>query len=151
MEICQFCKKVCSGDRGLSLHMYHNKDCFQKLTNMNKQLQQYAITHSQIQNSSNNHEYVHQHKKVKVNSDSKQNMENIDFFQNNNFQNCHTFVQVDNQLSPIFESILLNRQTVFNNRIKNTIKMKHNLAEIDLLKILHDLKCPISAYDTIVS
>ena len=28
--------------------------------------------------------------------------------------------------------------------------MKHNLAKIDLLKILHDLKCPISAYDTIV-
>ena len=28
--------------------------------------------------------------------------------------------------------------------------MKHNLAEIVLLKILHDLKCPISAYDTIV-
>ena len=150
MEICQFCKKVCSGDRGLSLHMYHNKECFQKLTNMNKQLQKYAITYSQIQNSSNNHEYLHQDKKVKVNSDSKQNMENIDFFQNNNFQNCHTCVQVDNQLSPIFESILLNQQTEFNNRIKNTIKMKHNLAEIDLLKILHDLKCPISAYDTII-
>ena len=28
--------------------------------------------------------------------------------------------------------------------------MKHNLGEIDLLKILHDLKCPISAYDAIV-
>ena len=28
--------------------------------------------------------------------------------------------------------------------------MKHNLAKIDLLKILHDLKCPIAAYDTIV-
>ena len=58
MEICQFCKKVCSGDRGLSLHMYHNKECFQKLTNMNKQLQKYAITYSQIQNSSNDQEYV---------------------------------------------------------------------------------------------
>ena len=22
MEICQFCKKVCSGERGLSLHVY---------------------------------------------------------------------------------------------------------------------------------
>ena len=28
--------------------------------------------------------------------------------------------------------------------------MKHNLAEIDLFKILHDLKFPISAYNTIV-
>ena len=28
--------------------------------------------------------------------------------------------------------------------------MKHNLVEIDLLKILHDLKCPISAYVNIV-
>ena len=28
--------------------------------------------------------------------------------------------------------------------------MKYNLAKIDLLKILHELKCPISAYDTIV-
>ena len=28
--------------------------------------------------------------------------------------------------------------------------MKDNLAKIDLLKILHDLICPISAYDTIV-
>ena len=28
--------------------------------------------------------------------------------------------------------------------------MKHNLIEVDLLIILHDLKCLISAYDTIV-
>ena len=28
--------------------------------------------------------------------------------------------------------------------------MKYNLAEIDLLKILHDLKFAISAYDTIL-
>ena len=34
--------------------------------------------------------------------------------------------------------------------IKYTFKMQHNLAEIDLYKILHDLKCPNLAYDTIV-
>ena len=28
--------------------------------------------------------------------------------------------------------------------------MNHNLAKIDFLKILHDLNCPISAYDTIM-
>ena len=44
----------------------------------------------------------------------------------------------------------MNQQTEVSNRIKNTIKMKYNLAEIELLKILHDLKCPISAYHTIV-
>ena len=80
MVICQFCNKVCSGDRGLSLHMYHKKMCFQKLTNMNIQLQKYAIIHSQIQNSLNNQEYAHQDKKVKVDSDSQQNnIENIVF------------------------------------------------------------------------
>ena len=80
MEICQFCKKVCSGDRGLSLHMYHNKECFQKLTLMTKQFQKYALVHSQMYNSSNNQEYIHQDKKVKVNIDSKQNMGNINSF-----------------------------------------------------------------------
>ena len=103
-----------------------------------------------MHNLSSNQKYVHQNKKVKVHSDSKQNMGNIDFFQHNDFNVCHSSVQADNQLSPIYESILLHQQTEFNNRIKNIIKMKHNLAEIDLLKILHDLKCPISAYDTIV-
>ena len=149
MEICQFCKKVCSGDRGLSLHMYHNNECFQNLTNMTKQFHKYALCHSQMHNSSCNQEYVHQDNKVKVNSDSKQNV-GIFFIQHNDFNDCHSSVLAENQLSPIFESILMNQQTKFSNRIKNTIKMKHNLAEIDLLKILHDLKCPISAYDIIV-
>ena len=146
MDICQFCKKVCTGgDRGLSLHMHHNKECFQKMTNMTKLFHKHILVHSQMHNSSCNQIYEHQDKKIKVNSDS------IDFFQqHNDFNDSHSSVQADNQVSPIFESILLNQQTEFNNRIKNTIKMKHNLAEIDLLKILHDLKCPISAYDTIV-
>ena len=80
MEFNQFCKKACSGDRGLSIHMYHSKECFQKLTNMTTQFHKYALVHSQMYNSSNNEEYVHQDKKVKVNSASKQNMGNIDFF-----------------------------------------------------------------------
>ena len=80
MEICQFCKKVCSGNRGLSLHMYHNKEHFQKLTNMTKQFQKYAPIHSQMHISSCNQEYVHQDRKVKVHSDFKQNMGSIDFF-----------------------------------------------------------------------
>ena len=71
MEIYQFHKKVCSGDRGLSLHMYHNKKCFQKLIKMTKQLQKYALIHSQMCNLSSNQEYVHQEKEVTVTSDSK--------------------------------------------------------------------------------
>ena len=98
--------------------MYHNKECFQKVINMTKQFQKYVFVHSQMYDSSNNHEYVHQDKKVKVNSDSKQNIGNIDFFQHNDFNHCHSSVQADNQLLPIFESILLNQQTKFNNRIK---------------------------------
>ena len=66
MEICQFCKKVCAGDRGLSLHMYHNKECFQKLTNITQQFQKCALLHSQMHNSSSNQEYAHQDKKVKL-------------------------------------------------------------------------------------
>ena len=80
MEICQFFNKVCSGERGLLLYMYRNKECFQKLTNMNKQLQKYALVNSQMHNSSNDLEYVHQDKKDKVNSDSKQNLRNVDFY-----------------------------------------------------------------------
>ena len=53
------------------------------------------------------------------------------------------------QSPPICDSILLNQLIEFNNRNKKTIKEKHNLAEIEILKILHDLKCPISVYDTI--
>ena len=98
MEICQFCKKVCSGDRGFSLLMYHNKECFQELTNMTKQFHKYALVHSQMHNSSSNQEYVHQDKTVKVNSDSKQNVGNIDFFQHNDFNDCHSSIQADNQL-----------------------------------------------------
>ena len=71
IEICQFCKTVCSVDRGLSLHMYHNKECFQKQTSMTKQFHKYVLVHSQMHNSSSNQEYEHQDKKVKVNSDSK--------------------------------------------------------------------------------
>ena len=51
------------------------------------------------------------------------------------FNDYHSSVQADNQIFPLFDF---------------TIKTKHNLAEIDLLKILHDLKYPISVYDTIV-
>ena len=98
MEICQFCKKVCSGDRGLSLHMYHNRECFQKMTNMTKQFHKYALFHSQMYNSLCNQEYVNQDKKVKVNSDCKQNMGNIDYFQlHNDFNYCHSSAPADNQ------------------------------------------------------
>ena len=48
---------------------------------MNKQLPKYALTHSQMHNSSYNQKYIHRDKKVKVNSDSKQNMENINLLQ----------------------------------------------------------------------
>ena len=62
MGIYQYCKKVCSGEKGLSLHMYHNKEYFQKMTNMTKQFHKYALCHSQMYNSSCNQEYVHQDK-----------------------------------------------------------------------------------------
>ena len=80
MEICQFCQKVYSGDRGLSLHIYHNKECFLKMTNMTKQFHKYVLLRSQMHNSSYNQEYEHQDKKVKVNSDSKQYVRNVEFF-----------------------------------------------------------------------
>ena len=51
----------------------------------------------------------------------------------------------------IYDSSLLKQQTEFNSHIKDTINIKHNLAEIDLLKILYDLQCPNSAYNTIMS
>ena len=72
--------------------MYYNKDCFQKLTNMTKQFHKYALVHSQMHNSSCNQEYVQQDKKVKVNSESKQNVGNIDFFQHNDFNDCHSSI-----------------------------------------------------------
>ena len=96
-------------------------------------------------NSSCNQEYVHQDKKDKVSSDSKQNVGNINFF--------NTMISM--VLTLVFKQTInyhqyLNQQTEFNNWIKNSIKMKHNLAKMDFLKILHDLKSSISAYDTIV-
>ena len=51
--------------------MHHNKERFQKLTNMTKQFHKYALFHSQMHNSSNNEGYAHQYEKVKVHSDSK--------------------------------------------------------------------------------
>ena len=87
-----------------------------------------------MHNSSSYQEYVHQYKKVKVNSDSKQNMGNIDFFQHNDFDDCHSSVQTGNQLSPLFNSILLNQQSEFNNRIDNTIPCK--TSKCDNFKII---------------
>ena len=74
----------------------------------------------------------------------------ISMIQNNNINDCHSSISANTQLSPIYDHSLFNHQTKFNNRIKNTIKIKQNLAKTNLLKILHDLKCPFSAYDTIL-
>ena len=52
--------------------MYHNKECFQKLTNITKQFKKYALVYSQMHNSSSNQEYEHQDKKVKVDRDSSE-------------------------------------------------------------------------------
>ena len=52
MEVCQFCKKVCLGDRGFSLHRYHNKECFQKLTDISKNYNKFTLAHTQEQESS---------------------------------------------------------------------------------------------------
>ena len=43
MEFCQFCEKVCSGERSLSLHMYRIFECFQKLRNISKKNHNYAL------------------------------------------------------------------------------------------------------------
>ena len=148
MEICQFCKKICIGERGLSLHMYHSFECFQKLTDISKKYHNYSLIHTQAnktpcinQNLPKEQYATHQNKKVKTSHDN-------DF--NSIAENSNFIFDLNHHSSPIYDSSLLNQQTEFSNAIKNTIKMKHNLAEIDLLKILHDLKCPISAYDTIV-
>ena len=150
MGIFQFCKKVCSGERGLYLQMYHSFERFQQLTGISKKYHNCSLIHTKANKSSHiyqnlpKEQYVtHQNKKAKTSNDNDFDL----IVETSNFDldfNYH------NHISPIFESILLNQQSEFNNRIKNTIKMKHNLAEIDLLKILHDLKCPISASDTIV-
>ena len=50
-EICQYCKKVCSGERGLSLHMYHSIDCFQKLTDISKKNHNYSLIHREVNKS----------------------------------------------------------------------------------------------------
>ena len=145
MEICQFCKKICIGERGLSLHMYHSFECFQKLTDISKKYHNYSLIHTQAnktpcinQNLPNEQDATHQNKKVKTSHDNDFNS----IAENSNFDfdlNYH------NHSSPIYDSSLLNQQTEFSNAIKNTIKMKHNLAEIDLLNIL---KCPYWRIDT---
>ena len=142
MDICQFCKKICSGDRGLSLHMYHSKECFQKLTNMTKQLQHFSIMHSQKHSSPQTEEQEHsrQNKRIKHNDTS----DDVDFLHdlNSSFKSDH---ETSIHSTPFIDSSLMIQQTEYNSRIKNTITMNHNLAEIDLLKILHDLKSPNSA------
>jgi len=154
MDICQFCKKICSGDRGLSLHMYHSKECFQKLTNMTKQLQHFSLIHSQNHSSprTQEQEHVHQHKKMKLNDNSDDILLNTQFLHNNDLNNSSkSVIETSIHSTPLIDSNLMIQQTDYNNRIKNTIKTNHNLAEIDLLKILHDLKCPNSAYNNIMS
>ena len=44
MEICQFYEKVCSGELGLSLHIYHSFECFQKLTDISKKYHNYSLS-----------------------------------------------------------------------------------------------------------
>ena len=51
MEICQVCKKICSGERGLSPHMYHSFECFQKLTDISKRYHNDSIIHTQANKS----------------------------------------------------------------------------------------------------
>ena len=63
---------------------------------MTKQFHKYALVHSQMNSSSFNQENVYQDNKVKVNSDSEHNVGNIDFFQHNDFNDCHSSVQADN-------------------------------------------------------
>ena len=72
MEICQFCKKVCSGERGLSLHMYHSFECFQKLTDISKKYHNYTLIHTQSndfsdinQNLPKEQFAIHENKKLK--------------------------------------------------------------------------------------
>ena len=154
MDICQFCKKICSGDRGLSLHMYHSKECFQKLTNMTKQLQHFSLMHSQNHSSPQTEEQEHarQNKKIKLNDSSDDIDLNTHFLHNNDFNNSSkSHLETSITSTPLIDSSLMIQQTEYNNKIKNTMIMNHNLAEIDLLKILHDLKCSNSAYNTIMS
>ena len=52
MKACLFCKKVCSGDRGLPPHMYHNKECFQKLSDISKNYRKFTLVNTKEQESS---------------------------------------------------------------------------------------------------
>ena len=78
MEICQFCKKVFSGERGLSLHMYHSFQCFQKLTDISKKYHSYSLIHMQAnkspyinQNLPKEQYTTHQNKKVNTSHDNE--------------------------------------------------------------------------------
>ena len=51
MNICQFCKKVCSGERFLSLRLYHSFEWFQKLTNISKKYHNYSLIHTEANES----------------------------------------------------------------------------------------------------
>ena len=70
-----------------------------------------------------------------IKSKTESNMVDINIEQHHNFQTM-----------PIYDSGLLEQQTEFISHIKNTINIKHNLAEIDLLKLKRDLKNPNLAY-----
>ena len=112
------------------LVMYHSFECFQKLTDISKKYHNYSLIHTQAnktpcinQNLPKEQYATHQNKKVKTSHDN-------DFNSNAENSNFDFELNYHNHSSPIYDSSLLNQQTEFNNRIKNTIKMKHNLAEI---------------------
>ena len=72
MEICQFCTKVCAGECGLSLHMKHSFECFQKLTDISINYHNHSLIHTQAkkfpsinQNLPKEQYAAHQNKKIK--------------------------------------------------------------------------------------
>ena len=150
IEIYQVCKKVCSGEQCLSLYMYHSFECFQKKTDISKRYHNYSLKHAQAKKSPRMNKNLPKEQYATHQNKTVQTLNYNDFNFIAETSNFDHELNYHNHSSPIYGSSLLNHQTEFINRIKNTIEMKHNLAEIDLLKIIHDLKCPISAYDIIV-
>ena len=134
MEICQFCKKVCSGERGLSLHMYHSFECFQKLTDISKKYQNYTLIHTQrndslpiYQNLQKDQYPIHQNKKVKTSHNS-------DF---NSISDTSNFDLEVNQAAKVLSKSLFKKSgVIYSSFIIKLISLVVKILPASLLKYL---------------
>ena len=115
--------------------MYHSFEYFQKPTVISKKYLNYFLvcTHTNEspcidQNVLKKQYQTHQDKKAKTSND-------IDFNLIHEYTNCDLDLNNNNHCSSIYDSSLLDEKTEFNNRIKITIQMKHNLTRLICLRI----------------